>query len=269
LALCFAVVVNAAVLAQQKPAGQPYKPTVGQEGKDAVWVPTSAAMVEKMLDMAKVTPKDFLMDLGSGDGRMIFAAARRGVPALGVEYNQDLVELSKQEAIKQGIADKAMFAQGDMFAADISKATVLALFLLPSNIEKLAPKFLNLRPGSRIVANTLWVQGWEADETSTLEENCENWCTSLLFIIPSKVEGKWRAGKGELALTQTYQMVEGTLTGANGNRSTVKGRLRGDRLKMTVGQTEYEGRVNGDTIEASPTSTSGQNPGKLVATRVK
>jgi hypothetical protein len=158
--------------------------------------------------------------------------------------------------------------QGDMFAADISKASVMALFLLPSNIEKLSPKFINLKPGSRIVANTFWVQGWEADETSTLEENCDNWCTILLFIIPAKVDGKWRVGKGELALSQTYQMVEGTMSG-EGGPAQVKGRLRGDRVMLTVGQTEYEGRVNGDTMDLSAKAASGRNPAKLVASRMK
>ncbi len=238
--------------AAQAPAPQPpYTPTVGQPGKDAVWVPTSAAMVEKMLDMAKVTPNDFVIDLGSGDGRTIIAAGKRGVPGLGVEFNPDLVELSTRAAVAAGVGDKASFIQGDMYAADISKATVLALFLLPSNLEKLAPKFLNLAPGARIVANTFWIDGWEADETQTMADDCDNWCTSKLFIVPGKVEGKWRVGKGELALTQKFQMVSGTFTSAEGTTSPVNGKLRGDRLSLTVGQTDYEARVNGDTMEGS------------------
>lgn len=238
--------------AAQAPAPQqPYTPTVGQPGKDAVWVPTSAAMVEKMLDMANLTPNDFVIDLGSGDGRTIIAAAKRGVPGLGVEFNPDLVELSTRAAAAAGVGDKASFVQGDMYAADISKATVLALFLLPANLEKLAPKFLNLAPGSRIVANTFWIDGWEADETQTMADDCDNWCTSKLFIVPGKVEGKWRVGQGELLLTQKFQMVSGTFTSAEGTTSPVTGRLRGDRLSLTVGQTDYEARVNGDTMEGS------------------
>ena len=145
-----------------------YKPIVGMPGRDAVWVPTSHAMIEKMLDVAKVTPKDFVMDLGSGDGRAIIAAAKRGVRGRGVEFNPELVEFSKREAAAAGVADKAEFVQGDMYEADISKATVLALFLLPSNLEKLKGKFLDLPPGSRIVANTFWVEGWEPDHTEKL-----------------------------------------------------------------------------------------------------
>ena len=265
LAGCLTAVVAAGTSAQE-PAQQPYKPTVGQQGRDAVWVPTTAAMVEKMLDLAKVTPRDFLMDLGSGDGRMIIAAAKRGARALGVEYNPDLVEYSKQEAIKAGVGDKAAFVQGDMYAADISKATVLALFLLPSNLEKLTSKFLDLEPGSRIVANTFWIQDWEPDERETLQDNCNNWCNALLFIIPAKVDGSWRVEKDQLSLTQKYQMVEGTLTAADGTPLTVTGRLRGDRISLTVGQRQYDGRVNGDTIEA--TSKTGGST-KFVATRTR
>jgi SAM-dependent methyltransferase len=263
------VMLSATTTFAQQPATQPYTPKVGQEGKDAVWVPTSEAMVQKMLDMAKVGPQDFVMDLGSGDGRMIIAAAKRGASALGVEYNPDLVEFATQEAKKAGVADKARFVQGDMYAYDISKATVLALFLLPGNIEKLTPKFLDLKPGSRIVANTLWVQGWEPDERDSLQDNCDNWCTALLFIIPAKVEGNWRVGKEQLSLTQTYQMVEGALTAPNGTKVPVKGRLRGEAITLTVGTTAYEGRVTGDTIEASPTSGSGPGVAKLIATRTR
>src|SRR5688500_9002714 len=163
-----------APLSAQAPVTQkPYEPTVGQEGKDAVWVPTSQAMVDKMLDHAKVTPQDFVMDLGSGDGRTIITAAKRGARGLGVEFNPDLVEYSKRQAAAQGVGDKAMFAQGDMYQADISKATVLALFLLPTNIEKLVPKFLELRPGTRIVANTFWVSDWTPDDTVMLKDGCE------------------------------------------------------------------------------------------------
>src|SRR5688500_10286420 len=114
----------------QDAAEKPCEPTVGQEGKDVIWVPTPQVLVEKMLDMAKVTPKDFVMDLGSGDGRNVIAAAKRGARALGVEYNPKMVELSKARAAKEGVADKAQFVQGDMYEADVSQATVLALFLL-------------------------------------------------------------------------------------------------------------------------------------------
>lgn len=257
---------TAAATAQTPTTQDPYKPQVGQPGRDAVWVPTSDAMVEKMLDHANVTPQDFVMDLGSGDGRMIIAAARRGARGLGVEFNPELVEFSKKRAAEAGVADKATFVQGDMYEADISKATVLALFLLPSNIEKLVPKFLDLPPGSRIVANTYWVTNWMPDDTQTLEGECGSWCTSHLFIIPAKVQGTWDVGKGQLTLTQQFQMVDGTYTPANGTPVPVKGRLRGGALSLTVGTTEYEGTVTNGTIDAI---VKGRPDSKITATRVQ
>ena len=259
-----AMVLSAALAAQSQQ--KPYEPSVGQAGKDAVWVPTSAAMVEKMLDQAKLTPQDFVIDLGSGDGRTIIAAARRGARGLGVEFNLDLVELSRRQAAAAGVADKATFAQGDMYEADISKATVLALFLLPSNIEKLVPKFLALPAGTRIVANTFWVSDWTADETLTVQEWCENWCTSQLFIIPAQVAGRWRVPDGMLTLSQKFQMVEGTYAPQEGAATPVKGRLRGKAITLTVGDAEYEGTVNGGTMEGRAKTGSGA---RIVATRVE
>ena len=240
------------------PAAQkePFKPTVGQAGKDVVWVPTPAALVEKMLDMAHVTAQDYVMDLGSGDGRNIIAAAKRGATAVGVEFNADMVELSRKEAQAQGVADKATFIQGDMYEADISKATVLALFLLPHNLTKLTPKFLALKPGTRIVGNTFAPEGWTADETETISGDCVSWCTSLLWIVPAKVEGTWKMPQGELSLKQEFQMVSGTLT-SSGSPTTVSGKLRGDLITFSAGDTEYTGRVNGDRIEGTVKSPAG------------
>ena len=269
--LCVAVLGHGRAHAQTAAAdgakaADQYKPVVGQPGKDAVWVPTTQAMVEKMLDMAKVTPKDFVIDLGSGDGRTIIAAAKRGARGLGVEYNNDLVELSRRAAKEAGVADKASFQQGDMYAADISKATVLALFLLPSNLKKLEPKFLDLPPGTRIVANTFWIEGWEPDATETLKENCDSWCNAHLFIIPAKVQGTWRAPHGDLILTQEYQTVSGTFTTTEGEKLPVKGRLQGDRLTLSVGDRDYTGTVKGDTIEGRDASGDGET---VIAKRVQ
>ena len=165
-------------------AQQDFKPVSGQQGKDAVWVPTSPALVEKMLDLAKVTPDDFVIDLGSGDGRMVIAAAKRGARALGVEYNPKMVELSRQLAREAGVADRATFVEGDMYEADISKATVLALFLLPENLRRLEPKFRALPPGTRIVVNTFGIPEWKADATEELREDCVSWCVAMLYRIP-------------------------------------------------------------------------------------
>jgi SAM-dependent methyltransferase len=244
-------------LAQTTGTSTPFQPSVGQEGKDVVWVPTSPELLEKMLDMAKVTPQDFVMDLGSGDGRNIIAAARRGASGLGVEFNPDMVALSERLAREAGVADRAKFVQGDMYVADISKATVLALFLLPHNLEKLQDKFLALPPGTRLVMNTFAVPGWEADAMETITDNCSSWCTSLLYIVPANVAGTWRFDGGELVLTQQFQHVSGTRTASGDSTPIADGRLRGADLSMVVGDTTYTGRVDGHRITGTARSADG------------
>src|SRR5207344_1449998 len=207
LASCFISIATGAVLAQE--IQKPYEPTEGQAGKDVVWVPTPPVLVEKMLDMARVTPQDYVMDLGSGDGRNVIAAAKRGARALGVEYNPDMVELSRRIAAKEGVADKAQFVQGDMYEADISQATVLALFLLTDNLRRLTPKFLDLKPGTRIVLNHYGIEGWEPEATERTTGDCLAWCTALLYIVPAKVAGTWQLPQGELTLEQKFQAVSG------------------------------------------------------------
>ncbi len=239
-----------AVTAQQKPPAQkPFEPSVGQEGKDVVWVPTPQALVDKMLDMAKVTPQDFVMDLGSGDGRTVITAARRGARAMGVEYNPDMVELSRKNAAEAGVSDKATFVQADLFETDFSKAQVITMFLLPSINMKLRPKILDLKPGTRVVSNSFDMEDWQPDETATVNEDCTSWCRALLWIVPAKVGGTWQTAQGDLALQQTFQMVTGTL----GGKPIAEGRLRGDELTFTLGGAKYAARVNGNTIKGTVT----------------
>jgi len=233
----------------QQAADKPFEPTVGQSGKDVVWVPTPYVLVEKMLDMAKVTSQDFVMDLGSGDGRNIIAAAKRGARALGVEYNEDMVKLSQSNAAKEGVADKAKFVQGDMYEADISQASVLALFLLTENLNKLTSKFLQLKPGSRIVINGFGIDGWDPDVTDRSDGDCGSWCTAHLFIVPARVEGSWRMPQGELRLEQKFQKISGTLNAGGVSHAIANGRMNGDAISFTAGETVYSGRVNGDTIQ--------------------
>jgi SAM-dependent methyltransferase len=185
LRLALICVIGLAVAASAA-AQQTYVPEVGQEGKDVVWVPTSPELVEKMLDLAKVTPADFVIDLGSGDGRNVIAAAKRGARALGVEFNPDMVALARRLAAEAGVSDKATFVEGDMYEADISGATVLALFLLPKNLEQLKPKMLAMKPGSRIVLNTFAIPDWKPDVTETITGSCSSWCTALLYHVPAK-----------------------------------------------------------------------------------
>ena len=249
LAVCLVPIAGGAVLAQE--AEKAYEPTVGQEGKDVVWVPTPHVLTERMLDMAKVTPQDYVMDLGSGDGRNVISAARRGARGHGVEYNPDMVALSRRIAAKEGVDGKAVFVQGDMYEADISEATVLALFLLPENLTRLTPKFLDLKPGSRIVANGFGIEGWDADETSRVEGDCEQWCTAYLYIVPAKVAGAWKLPSGTLTLQQSFQKLTGSLESDGSKLPLTNGRLHGDQITFTAGGTEYVGRVNGDAMEGA------------------
>lgn len=248
------MVIAAPLNAQTTQAQQEFKPEVGQAGKDVVWVPTSEALVEKMLDMAKVTPQDLVMDLGSGDGRNIIAAAKRGARATGVEYNPDMVRLSRRNAAAAGVGDRATFVEGDMFEADVSQATVLALFLLPDNLNRLRDKFLAMKPGSRLVMNTFAIPEWEPDVQEQITQDCQTWCTSLLYFVPAKVAGTWRLPQGDLTLSQTYQIVSGTLSSTGAPAPIVNGRMRGDRITFTSGGAEYAGRVSGDTMEGTVTA---------------
>jgi precorrin-6B methylase 2 len=237
------VALPSAALAQNKP----FEPTVGQAGKDVVWVPTPQALVEKMLDLAKVTPQDFLMDLGSGDGRTVITAAKRGLRAQGIEYNPDMVELSKKNATAAGVADKATFVKADLFETDFSKAQVVTMFLLPSINLRLRPTILDMKPGTRIVSNSFTMDDWQADATTTVEGDCTTWCTAYLWIVPAKTEGTWQLGSNALTLNQKYQIVGGTL-GAN---AISNGRLRGDEITFTAGGTTYTGTVNGNSMKGT------------------
>lgn len=237
----------ASAFGQARPA--PFEPEVGQVGKDVVWVPTPPALVERMLDMAKVTPADLVMDLGSGDGRNIIAAAKRGARAIGVEYNPKMVALSQRLAAEAGVADRATFVEGDMFTADISKATVMALFLLPGNLERLRPTFLGLEPGTRLVMNTFDIPEWVSDEKVTLDD-CASWCTAHLYYVPADAAGRWNTTRGTLTLRQEFQMVAGTLT-VDGVDTAVSGRLRGIDLTLTVDGETLQAVVTRDRIKGA------------------
>jgi hypothetical protein len=232
--------------AQPAPA---FEPKVGQRGKDVVWVPTNQKLVDRMLDMAKVTPSDYLMDLGSGDGRTVITAAKRGATAKGIEYNPDMVELSRKNAEQAGVTAKATFEKADLFETDFSKATVVTMFLLPSINLKLRPKLLDLKPGTRIVSNSFDLGEWADDETSSLNgEDCTSHCTAHFWIVPAKVEGEWQTPQGKLTIEQKYQMVSGRLVNGNVITPVTEGRLKGSEIAFTAGGTRYTGTVDGGTI---------------------
>jgi hypothetical protein len=246
-----------------KPAG--YEPQVGQEGKDVVWVPTPQALVDRMLDMAKVTPKDYLMDLGSGDGRTVITAAKRGLRATGIEYNPDMVELSKRNAEKEGVSARAEFKKADLFETDFSQATVITMFLLPDINLRLRPTILNMKPGTRVVSNTFTMGEWEADETSTVAESSGYYRTALLWIVPAKVEGTWKSAQGELSIKQMFQKIVGTVKNGSAAAAIMNGKLRGDQISFTAAGAEYDGRISGNTIEG--TVKSGGKSSEWKATR--
>jgi hypothetical protein len=202
-----------------------------------------------MLEMAKVTPKDYVIDLGSGDGRTVITAAKHGSKALGIEYNPEMVELSKRNAAKEGVSDKASFMKADLFETDFSQAQVITMFLLPSINLKLRPKILDLKPGTRIVSNSFDMDEWKPDQTENVA-GCTNWCTAHLWIVPAKVDGNWKMPQGELAIKQTFQVISGTLKNGSSS-SAINGKLNGDQITFTAGGTQYTGRVNGSSIEGT------------------
>jgi SAM-dependent methyltransferase len=257
----FLVAVVGGLLACAAGAQQPapaYEPTPGQPGKDVVWVPMPDSQVERLLDLAKVTARDFVMDLGSGDGRTVIAAAKRGARAMGVEFNPDLVELSRHRAREAGVTDRTAFVEGDLFKADLSRATVITLFLLDDINVRLRPTLLALKPGTRVATNTFKMGDWEPD-AETGAPGCYAWCFIYLWIVPARVEGTWRTPEGELALTQQYQNVSGTL-GAGPLAVPVRGRLVGDRISFSAAGAEYRGRVAGSSIEGTVASGGGIRP---------
>lgn len=258
LAIC-ALPALAAVQAAERPEAS-YVPDVGQEGKDVVWVPTPQSLVEKMLDMAKAAPGDTLIDLGSGDGRLVITAARRGIRAHGIEYNPDMVELAQRNAKAAGVTGRASFAKADLFDTDLSGASVITLFLLPTINEKLRPRLLDLKPGTRIVSNTFPMGDWRPDEQATITEQCQTWCSALLWIVPAKVEGAWKLEGRELRLTQQFQQLSGTLDAA----PIADASLRGDEISFSVNGVSYRGKVNGNAMQGT---RSGGSPASWTAVR--
>ena len=230
-------------------------PKVGQPGKDVVWVPTTQTLVTKMLDLARVTERDFVIDLGSGDGRLVIAAAQRGARALGIEYNSHLVELSRQMAEKEGVGDRVEFLNEDIYQSDLTRATVITLFLGEEINRKLQPKLLNLKPGTRIVSNTFKMDDWKTDDFDRAEtkedEGYSRYNRAWLWIVPAKVEGTWLMSEGELMLTQKFQMLEGWLKLGEERLAISNGQLRGAQIHFTIDGSDFMGQVNGYQIQGS------------------
>ena len=265
-----------AIAHSQSSTSSSFTPQVGQSGKDVIWVPTPDALVDRMLRMAQVTPDDFVVDLGSGDGKIVIAAARDfKARSLGVEFNPDMVALSRRNAEAGGVAGRARFEQGDIFTYDYSSATVVTMYLLPGLNLKLRPQLLKMRPGTRLVTHQFTMGSWEPDDSTTVENR-----PGYLWIVPAAVGGTWKLSsteprgtrEGSLYFTQAFQQVSGT-----SRMPSMEGRLRGvrltgDRLSFEMMDERgmlrsYLGRVAGDRIEGTTQSTDGVM-GQFTATRV-
>ena len=267
----------APAFAQQAPSEpKEYAPQVGQSGKDVVWVPTPDALVDRMLRMARVGPNDYVIDLGSGDGRTVIMAAQKfGARALGIEYNPDMVELSIKSAAKAGLGDKVKFVKADIFESDFSQATVITMYLLPGLNLKLRPKILDMLPGTRIVSHAFNMEDWQPDQTATVEGR-----DAYLWVVPAKVAGGWKlivpAGSGAeawaLTLDQQFQKVAGTATLGDRSFKFADGRLNGPNVRFGFvdanGQKrEFSGRARGDRMEGT-TQTQGGTQVKWSAQRI-
>lgn len=254
LSLSLALGAVAPAHAQQAATKQPetkkeFVPQSGQAGKDVVWVPTPQALVDTMLNMAKATPEDYVIDLGSGDGRTVITAAKRGIRALGIEYNPDMVYISQRAAEKEGVTDRATFRQADIFQTDFSEATVLTLFLLPSLNLKLRPTILDMKPGTRVVSNSFTMDDWAPEQSIELRENCNSsYCRAHLWIVPAKVGGSWKLGDGELKLSQSFQNLSGTLTSGGKSVEISEAKVNGVEIAFTADGRRYTGKVENNRI---------------------
>lgn len=234
---------------EKKPTGK-FVPESGLEGKDVAWIPTPQSLVDKMLELAEITPDDFLIDLGSGDGRLVITAAKLGTKSLGIEYNPDLVNFSRKIAEKEGVTELTEFVEADVFEFDFSDASVITMFLLPHINLRLRPKLLNMKPGTRVVSNTFTMQEWLYDGVAEINDRSERWNTAYLWIVPAKVGGQWVIPNGgKIIIKQEFQIITGTLH-SNGNEHTITdGRVSGNEISFQIGDSLYNGKVQKERIE--------------------
>jgi SAM-dependent methyltransferase len=228
-------------------------PEIGQVSKDSVWVPTPERMIRRMLQIADTSKDDLVIDLGSGDGRIpIYAAKQLGARAIGVELEANLVRLSREAAKKQGVENLVQFLEQDLFKADLSKATVIALYISPGVMTRLKPRLLELRPGTRVVSHYFTLEDWEPDEMIRVEDR-----TGYLWLVPAAVKGEWTVSiPGEdfrLRIEQKYQAL--TTSGERGGKSipVIGSRLRGTEIRFTSFDRDgsvrhFTGRIQGNRM---------------------
>lgn len=297
LALTAALLLPLATQAQQQSNdGTPratvesFEPKSGQAGKDVVWVPTPDEIVEAMLDMAGVKAGERHVDLGAGDGRIAIAAARRGAQSTGIEYNPDMVALSQRNAVRAGVTNVS-FVQGDIFELDFSDADVVTMYLLPALNERLRPRLLDMKPGTRVASHQFTMGSWKPDERRTSGGH-----EALFWIVPAKVGGAWRVALSEpdpdgdlqLELKQQYQEVEAQARWGSSQVAVNDVKLVGGSIRFTVtdgrgavhrfaGTAGHEGKMAGTITDsngrqqpftATRTATVGAvapSPGRLQA----
>ena len=257
LLVAAAVALSTQLPAQEFPqyGDELYRPRLRQPGKDVMWLPTPDAMVERMLQMAKTTSKDVVYDLGAGDGRLPIVAAKGfGATAVGIEYDRDLAALAQRNAERAGVAGKVTIVAGDIFKEDFSRASVVTLYLLPDLNQQLRPQLLAMKPGTRVVSHAWDMGEWEPDATSRIGES-----EAFLWIVPARVEGRWALSDdagfftGDLALTQQFQRVGGTLTLRGKTQPVLGAYVEGDILGFTFvdldgGVRSVRARVDGGTL---------------------
>lgn len=276
-ALLAALALGLPAAAQDKLAPKKdYEPHVGQPGKDVIWVPTPDEVVERMLRMAQVTPNDYVVDLGAGDGKIAIAAAKKfGARALGIEYNPDMARHAQRQAERAGVAGRARIVQGDIFVSDFSQATVVTMYLLPALNLKLRPTLLDMRPGTRVVSHSFSMDDWEADEVSSLDGR-----RAYFWIVPAGVAGSWAlelAGGGsaeklEMTLEQRYQRIEGSVGLGPALAGLREPRLRGFHIEFAYVDNrsvrrEFTGRISGNRMQGSFRADDGTE-GRWSATRM-
>jgi len=242
-----------------------YRPSVGQPGKDVVWVPTPDALVTRMLLAAKTTDKDLVYDLGSGDGKIPIAAAKQfGATAVGIEYNTEMAALAKRNVERAAVAGKVTIIEGDIFKEDFSKATVVTMYLLPDLNLKLRPLLLKMKPGTRLVSHQFTMGEWEADETMQVESR-----DAYFWIVPTDVAGRWSlkedrgAWQGELDLTQRFQRIGGTLTIRGKTQPLLGAYVSGNDLAFTFIDPDHGLRNVRATVDGKKLSGSLRFAGHL------
>ena len=243
-----------------------YKPKVGQEGKDVIWVPTPEGLIDKMLAAAKVSDKDTLFDLGAGDGIIAITAARQyGAKSVGIEYNPEMAQFARRKVAEAGMTDKVKIITGDIFQEDFSSATVVTLYLMPHLNLKLRPILLKMKPGTRVVSNTFTMGEWEPDET-VFDQHWKGY----FWVVPAQIEGAWvmtgmEGGPLRLNISQSFQNIGGTLTRGGQTLTLLGAKLRGDEVKFQFVTPDrkvhaFSGRLEGrrltGTVVAEYSSTS-------------